>query len=543
VGRILTASRADPLASLRLVPKQRAFLATLHAAPESALRAANKFGKSYVAAFAVIAMLRGLGVLAGVTLPRLRRDPAPVFWALTRTYKQQVEGTQAAVVAALGGWPHLVAWENRAEGIWASVRVRPDGWRDDRPETWAKLAFISQQNSRNDADIAKGQRLDGAWFDEPGYASVVRELRKAGRPGERFVMLHTFTPIKKREWVDIRADIEAPGSEISEVTASIYDAIRGEVENGFITRAEVTALEKRYALDPHRLARLQAIYCDVSGTCPFDLDALLEMRETCMPGERCAATWAPGTETLVLRPHPAGQVMRFSQPAAHDRLLVLCDPSSGVPPSEGQARDQAGLYAVSLARQEVLLRFAGYVTPPELGLMARAVCNGYRDWIFVPEMNGGWGEEVLRSFNAAPCAEGSSGVVYQDVDPTSTVGNAKTRVGWWQTATRRGALIAALQRAIMEQGLRVHSREAVENLMQVRLDEKDRYDQPGAPHALDMILLGMACSIMENGELMPSQARPRERTAREAFEQAMGVTLPGSENDGGLYPDEQQRWR
>src|SRR6185436_13861375 len=113
-----------------------------------------------VAAMIVVAMLRGMREFAGVVLPRMRREPSPVAWALTRTYKQQVEGTQAGVAMALGTWPHRIIWQDRGEGSWAGVRIKPDGWQSDDPETWAKLSFQSQENSRNDADVAKGARLD-----------------------------------------------------------------------------------------------------------------------------------------------------------------------------------------------------------------------------------------------------------------------------------------------------------------------------------------------------------------------------------------------
>src|SRR2546428_412276 len=217
-------------------------------------------------------------------------------------------------------------------------------------------------------------------------------------------------------------------------------------DNKALPQWQIDEIVERNRTSPHRLALLYGDHVDVAGTCPFDTDALLELRERSTEGEPYVAieSGRNGTAIMGLRPHASGDLRIWERPAAHDRVLVLADPSKEVESDEKRARHQAGLTEASIVKRRQILRYAGYVPPPELGLMARDVTNGYRDWIFVPEMNGGWGEECLRSFLASPCAEGSIGVVYQDVDPTSTSGNAAARVGWWQTAERRNAIIAAL---------------------------------------------------------------------------------------------------
>ena len=533
-------ARADPIALFQPVPKQREFVRVAASNLESALRAANKFGKSTIVAFLVVAFLRGLRSFCGVDLPRFRQPCRG--WVLTRTYKQQVEGTQAAVALALGDWPHQIAWQDRSEGIWAGVRVRPDGWRNDDPQTWAWLSFVSQHNSL-DANTAKGARLDFAWFDEPGYEAMIRELRKAGRPGHPFRIIHDFTPIYRDEWESIREDIERPGSHIREVVAEVYDAERGRVENGFLSHAEIAELETLYAGDDHKEARLHAIYCDTRGSCPYDKDALMGLWKDTSPGVPHVAMDL--TSGWALRPHDRGDVRVWGDALPVDRILVCANPSAGVKPADGEKGSHlANVQVVSLVQRKQLAEWVGYLTPPELALLCRAITNRYRSWIFVPEMNGGWGEELLRSFLSTDATAGSDGLIYQDVDPTSTVGNAKTRVGWWQTANRRNAGISALQRALLERSLGIFSRQAIESLMQVARDKLGRYDDPeNGTHPRYHIVLGMACSIMENPGLLPPEWRPEPEDDREKFERAFRITLPGSRDEYDGYSPDDSRWR
>ena len=163
---------SDPLQTISFTKKQSDYIQAAATHTESAMRAANKNGKSVVGGALAVAFARGDRQLKGVDLPLFRRPT--IGWAMTRTYKQQTEGTQAALQLALGTWPHVISWENRAEGIWSAVWVRPRGHSDNDPQTWSKIALVSQHASKNDADNAKGARLDWVWFDEPGYPAVMR---------------------------------------------------------------------------------------------------------------------------------------------------------------------------------------------------------------------------------------------------------------------------------------------------------------------------------------------------------------------------------
>jgi hypothetical protein len=232
----------------------------------------------------------------------------------------------------------------------------------------------------------------------------------------------------------------------------------------------------------------------------------------------------------------------WDRPAREDCVLVICDPSSGMRNEDKtdaeQEHNPCCVWAGSMAKQALLARFNGYLTPHELGKLCRALCDLYENWVFVPEMNGGWGEAVLVGFGNDGKTQGQ---VYDEVDAMSTTGRAKTRLGWYQTAAKRGAIVGALQRGLLERSLVIPSREALENLMDVRMDEKDRYDQGdgSGAHAEDMICGGVFAHLLANLP-MPTPRAPRHWTAAEMMAKELGATI-GESNDG--YAPETFPWR
>lgn len=495
--KALDERHANPLDQIQFTPKQIEYISVAARSDESALRAANKCGKSIVAGAVAVALCRSVRSLGGVALPVLR-TPA-TGWVLTRTYKQQVEGTQAAVEHALGNWPHEIAWQDRKEGTWSTVWIKPDGWKDPDPQSWAKLSFVSQQNSKNDADVAKGARLDFVWFDEPGYPAVVRELRKAGRPGWPFRILHTFTPIRRNEWLDLREDIEAPGSHIVEVTAGLDDAI-------FLRPEERAKQVQFYKRDPHRLARVTGAYCDVAGGGLFehDMDTVLAAMQNCEPGQMHAVANATrnGKTILYPQPHPGGAIEVWGWPEDDDIGIVVVDPASGVRDPDvsdaRQSRNPAGVILGSVKQRKVLARCVAYINSHEMGQIARALANRCKKSLVVVETNGGWGETCIHAFRESEA--GSSSGLYYERNPKT--GDPATEPGWNQTSTRRGELIAALQRAVAESGITIPSRSMWENLLQVRLNQNERWDQGDGkgPHGEDMIMAGIFCAVLEGGD-------------------------------------------
>lgn len=478
----------------------------------------------------------------------------PVAGALVvPSYKLASGSIVAALRELLGDWPHHEGVVSGAQDAVAILYVKHRQSRTDDYREWSRLYLFPHEG-----EVPQALRLDFAHADEPPPERMWRAVRnraKAGRPFYRYI---GATPWERRFWQWLYDDF--PVHEQRKLVrgrivfqSAVWDN-KALHKPGCPTTPELCRcpdilrqLESNQGAGPFARAALYGDHVDASGTCPFDADALLEQREKCEYGKRFVAMEAGhnGDAHMTLRRHDTGDVRVWGEPAARDRVLVIANPSAGIPPVHGERKPShlVNLQAVSPVKRQQLLRFCGYLTPPELGLLARAVCNRYREWVFVPEMNGGWGEEMLRSFLSSPAAEGSHGVVYQDVDPTSTTGNASSRVGWWQTENRRNAAISALQRAILEKSLGIFSRDCINNLLAVTRNGLGRYDDPETgTHPRDFLVLGMACSIMENGALVIPEKSAEELTPREAFERSLGITLPDS-NGFDLYADDRSPWR
>ena len=501
----LALGNADPLARMGFVPKQLEYVRAAAGVTESALRAASKLGKSTVAACFVVATARGMTELCGVPLPRLRRSPSPVWWAMTRSYKQQTEGTQAAVRLALGNWPHRIAWQDRGEGTWAAVWIKPDVWFSDDHESWAKLTFVSQQNSRNDADNAKGARLDGVWFDEPGYPAVVAELRKAGRPGWPFRMLHTFTPLRRDEWEAIRRDVEAPALEIREVTASIYDAIRGRVPNGFLSEAEVAELEAKYSTDEHRDARLFGRYCDVTGSTPWSpraLETLNRWLESCEPGrlQRFRIHGEKdGAEGRGLVTETAEVEIAWEPEAGEDYLLVA-DPAEGI---DDGTHDPLALLVVAVRQPRVVAWYTGYVSAHGLGNLAGQLARQYNGALVDPETTGGWGGPFLTGLRSSRYHR-----VGQEQRPTAP-GKFRTDLGFRTTDQTRPLYFSALHQAMLEDSIVVTSRAIVAQLMGIEIDRHGKPTARYGEHDEFAICLGRALSRIASLKALRRPPKPQ----------------------------------
>ena len=552
--RELKADRSFPLQRFRCavdVGCEVYRLQSMESPPEIYWPAANMGAKTRSISALIVAWLSGYDRLhdwEGHAIP-LPVIPPPVAGALVvPSYKLASGSVVQALRELIGDWPCHEGKLSSAQDAIAILYVKHRLTRSEEFADWSRLYLFPHEGEMPDA-----LRLDFVVSDEPPPETMWRKARNRPKKGRPFHRVIGATPWERRFWQWLWDDFPLEVGKLQDGRIKFESSVW---DNKALHRAGCDRSPKNCACpdilrqvesnknSPWRLAALYGKHVDASGTCPYDIETLMAMQEQATPGERCVATERimDGQLCMTVREHPAGELRVWGRAAPHDRVLVLVNPSAGVAPSEGEKGSHlAGLYAVSIAQQRVLARFMGYATPPEMGLMARAVTNSYPESIFVPEMNGGWGEEVLRSWQASPAAPGTQAVVYRDVDPTSTSGQAKTRVGWWQSGTRRAAVISAGQRAILERSIGIPSREALSNLMMVTKDAHGRYDDPETgPHPRDFILLGMACSIMENPNLLPPKAVRAEMSPSEALAAELGLATGGSE-DG--WPVDTVPWR
>lgn len=419
------------------------------------LRAANYGAKTFSGAAFAVACARGRPLLAGVPVP-VTKVPN-VGAVVVRDYGQQVDSSQAAILHWLGQWPHEVSWINKGLGYAGTIRIRPDGWRDDDPETWSRIVFVSQEN----ADKALGARWDWAWGDEPPLEPIWREVRKNCKH-----LWITETPLKRTEWEWLQRDFAgclwSPRDGRVEATSSLYD-------NRFLTGEDVARLESRYKGDPLIRARLHGDYVDAGGECPFDYESLNTMRSGAVPG------WAWDDDR---------RVELWREPEAGKTYRISLDPSSGI-----AGRDKAGLWLVCVEDRAGIGRLYDHVPVATLGRLALRLARRYGEAELIPEMNGGWGEALLAEW-------GDYRKVWREKPLDNVTRRTSNRVGWWTDESSRGVIVSALQRCVLDGSLSVPSLEAIDALMAIRIGDRDKLIRASHQNWEDMICLGIQAHLL-----------------------------------------------
>lgn len=487
----LSAIKSDPLAWFRFSSSgQRRFAQSLDAA-EVYARCGNQAGKTKVGAYCAVALARGVKELDGVPLPML---PVPNVGAiLVESYKQASESSLAMVKEAIGDWPHK--YETEGQGVITAIRIMPDSLRGKKAADlkdvngWSRILVLPTTGS-----FPAGIRLDWAWADEPPKEAYWRELRARGKANRQFVRYITATPLDRRSWEWLRREY-TPGRYEGGVLDGKIEVRWNVFDNEALSKEHKLALEESYAKDPLREARLLGDYIDTTGACPFDSSGLARWERRCREGRQ----WHRESSVMVWHDHEAG-----------DECFVIADPSAGIWDGVGE-HDPACIVVISRLHRRVCARWNGYEQAHKVGRLARMLAEEYGGAMVVHERNSGYGESFVLGL-------GDYGNVYIEHHHDTRKGNLSSRIGWATTATTRGVIIGALQKAILEDGLLVESREAVESLRDVVLDPMGRIAAAPGRHDEDMIVLGLGAHLLET---MPLYAR--SRTAEERVMEAAGV--------------------
>ena len=490
------ARRADPLAGFGWPSdKHKRAFAYVVDGLELHLRAANYGAKTFSGAAFAVACARGVPMLDGITVP-VAKVPN-VGAVVVRDYGQQVDSSQAAILHWLGDYPHEVSWINKGLGYAGTIRIKPEGWTNPDPETWSRIVFVSQEN----ADKALGARWDWAWGDEPPIEAIWREVRKNCKH-----LWITETPLKRSEWEWLQTDFAGclwtPRDGRVEATASLYD-------NRFLSSEDVARLEARYRGDKLIKARLYGDYVDADGECPFDYDALNDMKARCVAGE----AWEHDRRVVLWRGPERGKSYR-----------ITLDPSSGI-----AGRDKAGLWLVSVDDRAGIGRLYDHVPVAGLGRAALRLAREYNDAELVPEMNGGWGEALLAEW-------GDYRNVWREKPLDNVTRRTSNRVGWWTDESSRGVIVSALQRCLLDDSLSIPSVEAVDALMAIRIGDRDKLIR--APHQNweDMICLGIQAHLL-NTVRKPRRYEVAEMNAGMGRVQPLAVTPPWLDRGPKRQPD------
>lgn len=480
---------ADPIKAFRFSSKaQENFAKALNQFREVYLRSGSRAGKTTIGARCGVALARGLSKLDGVDLPLLGAPNVGVVLAKGRAMAE--ESVIKAYRQAVGNWPHHL--EKNGNAI-AALWVKPDSSRSDDWRDWSCIRFFVEGGQS-----VAGMRLDWAHADEPPDWDMWLELRMRGRANRHFVRFITATPIDKREWKPLREDFrgcEWPRGKDGkvEIRMSVYD-------NKALGKADLLAMEQE-SKGPLQKAKLLGEYVDLTGTNPFDAEGLRRWAERCVPG------------TAVEGLSPSGTPYRYEfweKPEVGNGYLVVADPSAGIE-DEAHEHDPAGIVVVSRSKPyTVVVRYNGYLASRDLGWLSARLAAEYNRALLVWERNSGYGESFFHGL-------GGYGNVYVEHHHDARGLPLSQRIGWLTTATTRGTIIGALQKAILEDGMVLLSAEAVDSLGSVVLKRDGLRPEAGAgSHDEDMIVLGLAAHLLETMPYRkPNPEKGSVRLARE----------------------------
>ena len=483
----LRAFEADPIGSFRCKSDaQRRFITSLSKFRETYLRSGSRAGKTTIGSRCGVAMARGETELDGIALPLVGAPNSGAVLAKGRAMAK--ESVIKAYQEAVGKWPHhLEKNGNAIEAIWVKPRrSQSDEWRD-----WSCIRFFVEGGQS-----VAGMRLDWAHADEPPDWGMWVELRMRGKANRHFVRFITATPIDKREWKPLREDFKGcdwPNGRDGkvELRMSVYD-------NKALGREDLKAHEED-SKGPWQKAKLYGDYIDLTGTNPFDAAGLTRWKERCTePTEEL--DWVTGSGVAL-------KVALWANAVEGEQYMAVADPSAGIWDEKGE-HDPCEVVVVSRGvkgRPAVVARYNGYIPAHELGRLSSFLARRYNNALLVWERNSGYGEAFFLGI-------GDYRNVYVEHHHDSRSMPLSERVGWLTTATTRGTIIGALQKAVLEDGLLVLSKGAVESLEDVVLDRRGRIEAGAGAHDEDMIVLGLACHLLETYPLyVPTEAPSSEK--------------------------------
>jgi len=462
--------KADPIANFRFSSAaQRRFVEAFANFREVYLRAGNQSGKTRVAATFFVAIMRGLTSIDGAVLPLIGTPNVGV--ALAQGREQAKESMVSAVKLAIGDHPHHF---EVAGGAIQAVWVKPDKSRSDDWHDWSCMKFFVEEGQS-----VAGMRLDWCWADEPPKWEMWRELRMRGKANRLFLRAITATPIDILRWRPLRDDFKGcswPAGKDGkvEIRLSVYD-------NKALSREHLRQVEED-SQGPYQEAVLRGEYVNAVGANPFDRDGLKRWTARCTPG------------TIVTGTCPSGHTYRYETWGEREHgegYFVVADPSAGIEDKEHK-HDPSGYVVVSRSiPYTVVERYNGYLDPTDLGWLAAQRATHWNKAMLAWEHNSGYGEAFWKG-------SGQYTNPYIQFQSDRRHLKLSERIGWLTTASTRGTIIGALQKAIKQDGLLLYSLEAVESLGSVVLKRDGLRPEAGAgAHDEDMIILGLACHLLE----------------------------------------------
>ena len=436
------------------------------------LRAANKGGKTEAEYAYGIACLQKRTHLDGVPLPQWRGRVEGI--SLELDHEQQKLSSQQTVLRLLGQWPHKPRYLG---DVLKSVRIMPIGGGEE--SQWSTLSFMTQENRRS----GTGVRSDLVLANEPPRQDIWEEIRKAAHAGRRIVRIIGETPIHRLRWEWIKKQYgDPPRGSVTRLPFAPWAEARWSIhDNQALTAREIDTLLREYGRDrttpdgkPSRDAlydaRVYGDYVDLSGLCPFDLNALHLMLEE-WGEDPVEHAWdiqreLQGEDGFVRRIERV-YVHVLREPVPGHSYYLNIDSSSGI-----EGRHPGGILVRDEDADEDVALYEGYIGAYGLGVLGAGLARQYNDSWVDPE-NNAWAEGVFRGL-------ADSG--YGKIAKTQIKGGQgafETRLGFMNTLATRPAMIEAVQEWVKAYAAgikfsRCGFRRVIHQLAETVLDDKDR---------------------------------------------------------------------
>jgi hypothetical protein len=522
---------------------------------ETLLRGSNDSGKTQAGAAIVCATLMGWKTLRNEPLPDV---PMPAtWWVLVQTYKQQVDASQAAILAWLGQHPHRLV--NGAKGYVEHIFIATSLCRHGTDEMY-KQGFRCSTCSKlvfhcSESPSGIGGKIDGVWADEPPDEDTWREMRRRGRGNRLFYKLITATPIEKKWWHWMPADFhnveDKPRDGRVEVRATMND-------NRFL----IPEVKKQKLADtkgdPRERARLYGDYVDIVGESPFPperLEAWLKRTRPPLRREQITIKAEMRTPDGDVGVAVTCMVEIFADYDENETYLGVLDPatflrldhktglvatdwtregssSRGVP-------DPCGLHIYARRKPMLVARFIGYSGAHGLGSLGAILGQRYGNALLDIDLTGGHGDPAVGAITDAGYY-----AMLSYLAPSSNPRAGSPKLGFSMNAANRAEMVAAIQQALLDDSLVCHSEAAVRSLMEVTYvttpSGKERPEASYGAKDEDMICMGRALHLMQT---LPMPARvylsPIEKMRRLRTSQGTSLALmtEGEEDpeDGGEF--------
>lgn len=405
-----------------------------------------------------------------IDLPGLRNGEAWRQWVLVQSYDQAKDSSMRAYRKLVGRHPHDISW--LAKGLPKRIRVKPDGWASDDPESWSEITFISQEGMTDeDVQRVQGARVHGVHCDEMPLSSIFFEILNRADANVPILIGISATPEYKPEWEWAYGKATAYFHDCYGKPRGGRVRIQSSVEDN--RALSLKDLRGRYNRNKGGAlfdARWNGEHVDVSGACPFPTLPMQRMLAQCQPG-RVETIELRGDPTSELEPDyrdilPAKAVIERWLPYENGhRYLITADPSRGIDDGD---HDPCELHVWDWTQPALVCRFGkrdgsgGYLDEDSLAILADKLGREYGKALIDGEVNGGFGVQfflTLRKLRYPNLAHD---------DKTVSPGVISTQYGWNANPTTNGEIVSALLTGLAEDKFLCWSADCVRQWMDVR---------------------------------------------------------------------------